>query len=260
MKHIYSYIHQYGKTVGYTLVCQLIIFGIQWPILMAWGYAVHPLSLIGNAVCMPLISIVIILVSGIFFCVICGIPCQPLFTGVTYVIDLWMYLISVPIDDMHYTCACPHWSVLCAIPIVTCLIAWSSATLRYAIVYMTIFFCITAYSLATWYTPHAISVHRNVSIIPIDKRPVVWYRPCAPRARYTDNWIMYTLIPELRKQFGTERIHGIVWHTQTPRSLRRKLRAHGVHAGPCVSILHLIGNIARRRTSGTAHSSARCDY
>ena len=241
--------HKYLRIIATAITCQLVIYGIQWPIMMAWGYPLHPASLLGNFLFTPITLYLIAALSWVFICFILHIPCASVLHALDYCISWWLYILQLPLYDVHYAFACPHWSILILIPIITYAIAWCAHTPWHAIMYLLIFFTITTVGLGNWYIqPHRISMEPYINLYGTHDTVIAIEPSHKHNIRYTDNWTRYRLLPTLRKEYGQETIDYIV----TPRRKRSSL-VHALHKanmfhGQQITAQQIIGCTPRLRS------------
>ncbi len=217
---------------GYTVFCQLIICGIQWPILMAWGYALHPLSIIGNLLFTPFVFALIAISSCICIGHIFTTTCAPLYAILRYIIDVWMYLFSISIPACEINVAQPHWSILVAIPVTTYAIAWHIRGVWRASAVLCIFFLVTGLSISytqpyqhiTWIHPHIVCAYIG------DKTWIIHVRK-HQSIRYSQNWVTYHLTPRLRQQYGVDHCDYLVTPDIQSRTVQQAHKAGIVKIG-----------------------------
>lgn len=99
------------------LELQLFLMLVSWPILLHWGIAITPASIIGNCLMGPLISACLILSSLCVLCAACSIPYGALATLLHQTIDWWQWLLNALPCPAAVPLPTPSWWISCLIPI-----------------------------------------------------------------------------------------------------------------------------------------------
>lgn len=234
---------KYITIIQRAMLLHLVIHGMQWPILMAWGYAIHPLACLGNFISLPCISALLAICTVILICFLCGIPCAPALSATDYVMQSWLWLLHMPLPDVHVYTPCPHWSVLCSIPIVTWLITVRSRTCQRAIGYLISFFTITGFFVQLIAASSQSSpVHNRDTLVYLrDGSVCLVHHTYSRQPRYTDNWIRFHLLPTLRREYGREQIDYIITASNKRPRVAQVLASYQILSGKTYSIGHICG-------------------
>jgi hypothetical protein len=196
---------------------QLFMTIMSMPILISWGMPISSLSIIGNIIFGPVLTIFLMLCSLIFLCELVHIPITMLVWCLNIISSIWLWILELPNNYWLVSFSTPPWWLLIGPACIALLSLYykKSASLYANTFCMTILLIITILFLKIIYP-----LRTEIQKIPCNKGQVtlvvtpsttilidpgyIGQRISAP------SWIEYTLIPHIIKTTGTNRIDTVI--------------------------------------------------
>ena len=192
---------------------QLFITLISLPILVAWGLPLSLLTVVGNFVFSPFLTIFLLVSSIIFFCQLLYIP-NVLFIYLLQIITrAWLFCMKTVPNYCLVSFALPSPLLLALIPTAALAVLHhkkintsTKGILAYSIL------LISAYSLLSLYAKTKDHVrdlecnNKKITTINYNNYTIVVDPGVIGRRISAPNWCQYTLIPHLAKSYGTSTI------------------------------------------------------
>lgn len=216
MNHKY-HIHQAAKFFA----TQLCVTLIAWPLMLEWGLPVSILSPLGNAIFSPFVTAFLALCTLITGSEILHIPHGLLSTGLERLTDLWLTIVKIAPPGLILTLKKPPLALSLSAPIGAILIMHSRAIrgiYKKIIALGLLFTLLTALfvlvpqpeQISIPYGSHQITLQTNNGLL-------VAYDPgFTRRVSGMENWIVFTLLPQLSIHFGRQTIDQYVCKKLTP--------------------------------------------
>lgn len=202
-------------TINY-LILQLALSITSLPILIAWGLAWPPISIIATALFMPIFSIFLSVCSLIFFAHLCGIPHQFLLTILSYLSTTWTAIMY----NNPYTYVIPLYipsPILLIIPpivLVYILLAYYPHKPVACLRAITLLLCtIISFSYLTRPQNAYISIpcgNQEISVLIINNHITLIDPGAFSRLASPQSWVEYTLIPHLIQNSGRNHVDTII--------------------------------------------------
>ncbi|MBY0110120.1 MAG: hypothetical protein K2X90_03360 [Candidatus Babeliaceae bacterium] len=220
-----------SKWLAQTLIIQLFLVSLSFPLLVSWGIAFSPLIFLGNILFTPVLTLFLALSCVIYMLELFYIPNDYLCMALDSVAHYWIIAMSwAPNLPMIGCPQAPFW-VLLVMPLGSWVIL-KNYGLKNSLVTLCLLTCWvgTVFCSIKWYfTPidkelelrcgarSVIVKSRGRKIFFLDTQRALQSRACSLA------WIDYTLSRELLKEFGATTIDVIVIAKNTPvTSLRLK--------------------------------------
>lgn len=213
---------RYGKRAVKFFATQLCVTLISWPLMLEWGLPVSILSPLGNAIFNPFVSAFLALCALITGAEILHIPHAFLDISLEKITAVWLTIIKIAPPGLVLTLQKPPLILSLCAPIGTILIMHCRAirgilrkiaALGALFVTLTIIFALLPQTRRTTipYASHSIPVYRqnNGTLLAIDAGFV-------RRTAGMENWVTFTLLPELSIHFGRQVIDQYVCKKLTP--------------------------------------------
>jgi hypothetical protein len=212
----YQLLHRYYQQTIRYLYVQLFITCASLPILLAWGLPISLALPIGNMAFSPILFTFLFLSSLIFFTELLYVPNYFLVVLLEYTTSAWAWIPERGTPAWLLELPTSSYIFLCLIPFITLLLVHHRSLQRpqRAVAALTIYFCCicfmlrsmqpTTNSLEILYKTNKITtVQTNNTIIVVDPG-LLGQRVSAQQ------WVEYTLIPTLVKQYGRSTIDHLI--------------------------------------------------
>ena len=209
------------------LKAQLVVTLVSFPILISWGLSLSIMSIVGNLIFIPLLTIFLLVSSLIFFTEICMIPNGLLIIVLNYLSTLWQVLLSLGNKQWLIGFAKPHFLILCIVCIIfiSTLYAYSQSptpqikplilmfllncTFLYGYTQVNNYFFSCSHSIVN--EKLSIVLNKNGSIAFVDNG-------FFNRKRTVGNTVRFEIQPYLLKTFGTLHIQELRLNKPSGRS------------------------------------------
>jgi hypothetical protein len=206
------------------LQIQLFITLISLPILSSWGISLSFLTIIGNLIFAPVLSIFLLVSSLVMFCQLLHIPHQPLIYILNTISAYWLSMLHYAPKECLFTLPQPPVWWCCIVPLCALLCVTHTKTYLqsiFALIVVAIGFCgylkiVHTPSYAYITIPcskkevHAVLANGKLCIIDPGSTSCL----SSPTT-----WVDYTLMQELAKKFGSITIDHYVLLKPSIRSL-----------------------------------------
>lgn len=188
---------------------QLFITLLAMPVLIWWGLPVSALSILGNLIFAPLLSLFLLLSSLIFFFEIAYVPNKWLILMLEKITILWLSIS--PNNPKIYLLFFPQTTCfvfIAAILISSCILIYfnfSKATQVLILGTILTTSCIIA-KLPFWIQASTLTLkhrHKQFKIAYQDRKLIIRDDGILNNYVGVENWICYTLLPALSKKFGS---------------------------------------------------------
>jgi len=217
-KKIFNFLTKTGLYLLPILRIQLFISLVAMPILVYWGLAVSSLTILGNIIFAPLLTIFLLISSLIFFFELLYIPNQYLVYVLEKLTLLWLK-IAPP---------CPHQWLLCfpqitwLIFLIALILAIYTISLKISrlkqvlLLGLTLLISLLIAKLGFWINTNELELKHRRAKLQITYQPnrtVIMHDHGVLNQRYgIQNWLCYQLIPALTKNFGTLTVQDLYLH------------------------------------------------
>ena len=213
-------VHKCAIQIGHYLVtaCRIQIFAtlVSLSILTYWGLPSSVLTVLGNIIFTPILTLFLLISSGIFFLELLNLPNQALITALEWLTSQWLKII--PTRPQQYLIALPKacwWIfVIGIVVIVLCIIVFKLNRLKQTILMGTVcLICILIGRLPVWRrnTPLILNYrHKTVTITPHRTGLIIQDTGTLNYASGSANWIQYTLVPAIISEFGTLQVQQLI--------------------------------------------------
>ncbi len=200
------------------LQLQFFLTLISLPLLIWWGLPLSLLSVVGNLIFNPLITLFLFLASLTFFTELLHIPNGLLCSALEHTSSLWLALITVDAHPWLLGLARVSWGLILALPIVTLgVMHYKKITTplsKTALLFgLLIVFCTYLTFMARIQAPHYQELacnHGHVALL-CEHNTVALIDPGVIGQRINcSSWIEYTLIPHLQRTTGKTTIEYVV--------------------------------------------------
>ena len=196
---------------------QLFMTLISFPILVCWGIPLSMLSLLGNLIFSPVLTIFLLLCSLIFFGELIGLPTSLLIRFLEYMSSWWCWLLEWPSNRFIFGFPKPPLYILALIPICILITLFNKqtrtlfiSTIIFAILlFLTLLFC-SFYKKDRCHTIEVPCNNGHVTLINTKKKLVLVDPGVIGQRISSCSWIEYTLIPHIIKTTGKTRINHII--------------------------------------------------
>jgi len=192
---------------------QLCITLTTLPILLYWGIPISLLSIIGNLLFSPFLTAFLFLCTIIFFTQLLAIPNSIFIKLADYIVQVWLYVMSIPSKNALYYLPQPPWFIIMIIAIASYIIlhqkiiisVWKKNILLLVMV-------IGCGFLINYNAPHVAPISQlecnggAITIICCKNKLCIIDPGVIGKTLSAPDWIEYTLIPHLTKKFGTTHI------------------------------------------------------
>jgi hypothetical protein len=209
------------------LLCQLVVTLVSLPILSAWGLPLSLMSIVGNLVFLPFLTVFLILSSMVFFTELLSIPNSLFITGLNLVTKLWLHLLHYGKKEWLIGFAHPKLLTLTILLQIAANLFLHKQIKRYLLIgnYIVLLLILFIFSLAsritveqTYFIPNAnqkisISTHQDNTITITDNG--FFSKKTSP-----EKMVNFELKPYLTQQFGTVKIKEIIEQRPGQRSFR----------------------------------------
>jgi len=213
---IYSIVLHFYQSMASKLLffiqLQLFMMILSLPILIAWGLPISLMSVVGNLLFSPFLSLFLLLSSIIFFFELCYLPNGFLLYCLDWCTRLWTWWIACGSSQWLVGFMKPPGWVLCTIFIGLFLILHHKKvrTHKIRIVCLLLYFGLVILFLK-WYPQeksiiHTISCNNGCVTVLKTASTLTLIDPGVMGRRVNANWVEYTLMKELIEKFGTLRI------------------------------------------------------
>lgn len=212
------------KTITDFLVVQLFINLLTWPLFLHWGLPITPLSIVGNFIFSPFLTFFLMLSSLIVTCELIFLPTTLFIYPLEWTTRLWLWLINIPTPDCMITFVTP--------PLLLSLIAPCAATAimlskrlrtkghKIGALCVCYIICMIIFSLHPQpthleipYGSHIVKIineHGNLTLIDDG---------FTRRKSSINQWINYTLLPQLGKHFGQQTVDTVRIKKKSPNTV-----------------------------------------
>lgn len=191
---------------------QLVITLISLPILVAWGLGYSVMSLVGNLLFSPVLTLFLILSSLLLATQLLGIPNAWLASLLNYLTAVWDWILNHGSPHWLIESAQPHALVLIAIPLMVYVVLrhrWISTPLRRLMALCSMLvMCYGIFYAQRWYNGKgslARCLDEKFSVIKLENSNalIVIDRGYFARKKSIEKAISYEVRPWLAKQFGS---------------------------------------------------------
>lgn len=195
----------------------LFISALSLPILSYWGLPLSLVSIIGNLIFAPFLTVFLFVSSLLFFTEIAMIPNQFLFFSLEKIGSLWIYLLSASQKQWLIGFAKPPLFILLLMPIPAIVILLASRFIsqvkRIALLVGTffLFYLLCGTIFAKKETLFSIECgSQKLSAVKHHNKIVIFSTKALARIKSPTSWIDYTLIPTLIKMSGKTDIDHLI--------------------------------------------------
>ncbi len=198
------------------LYIQLFVTLIALPILLCWGLPLSLMTIIGNLIFAPFLTIFLSLSSLVFFTELLNIP-NTIFTyALEKFLSVWLRIIHFGSPSWLIGFAQPSWFVIFLIPTTATIIVLHKKSTLHSRIFALSFLLATAcsylfflcsptsfYKKIPCHSGEILLIHHNKQTILIDPGFI------AQNTNAT-SWIEHTLLKEMTKHLGSTTIHHLV--------------------------------------------------
>lgn len=202
-----------GKIANFivkSLVLQLFLMSLSFPILVSWGIGFSPLIFLGNIIFTPILTLFLALSCAIYTLELLGLPSGYICYPLDKVTLLWVKLLALAPELPMFACPKAPWWVLVIMPLGAWVILRTVGMKRAFLgcLVLSAWVGLVFFGIKWNYTPvekeitvacgarTVTCVLRDKKIFLIDSSAVLSSRACS------ESWIDYTLSSELVKNFG----------------------------------------------------------
>lgn len=185
----------------------LFMTAVSLPILIAWGLPISLLSILGNVIFSPFITLFLASASGLFFCLLLGLPPTFFVMSLEWITSCWLWLLKRADNSALLAVAQPPFFLICLIGFsffVFAVIAQS----RKKLVIVSLVAMVLLALMSTFFRSASI-LHE----IPCNKGAVVFMKKQGKsyvidegqigRHACASSWVIYTLVPALIQKNGS---------------------------------------------------------
>lgn len=219
-----NYIAWARKQVTNFLLVQLFINMLTWPLFLHWGLPITPLSIIGNLVFGPFLTIFLVVSSLLVTFELCYLPCKLLYYSLEWITRAWLTLIYLPTPDCMITFITPPLIISLCAPFAAIWIMISkkisskqskiAALFLYYIIFMIIFSLHKKPTSCTIpYGTHSVIVTREKGILTLIDAGF------SRKKNGINQWINYTLLPHLGTYFGRQTVDTVIIKKKSPNTI-----------------------------------------
>ncbi|MBD3231675.1 hypothetical protein GF322_03355 [Candidatus Dependentiae bacterium] len=198
---------------------QLFIIIISLPILIAWGLPISKLSLLGNLIFLPFLTMFLILSSLLFFTQILNIPNDRLIYCFEKLVQLWQYFLNLSFDSWLFGFSEPNFLFLILIPLVVLIILSNDYLNRFAyrriVAFISLIFFINFYFFYNDFCSKNITLCSGKNKLLISRNPegniFLYDFNFLKSKRGLGNFLEYELKPYILKNFGRIKIQDLIF-------------------------------------------------
>ena len=196
---------------------QLFISLIAFPILLCWGLPLSPLSILGNLLFGPILTLFLFLSSVLFFTELIHIPNKAIAWLLDMVTNLWLKLLHVESHPWLYGFPKPPLVLLLTIPLLAILMlhfrkfkhSYQTVLCLVALLLGSCFYIKTAYT--TTQAVETMPCNRGTITIVHDQQNLIVIDPGVIGQKISAaTWVEYTLIPHIIKTSGKTTIDSLI--------------------------------------------------
>lgn len=204
---------------------QLFITLISLPLLCWWGIPVSLLSILGNLLFAPVLSVFLLISSLIMFCYLLNIPYSILVYSLNGISDIWLKILTHAPKGVLFTLPQPPVWWICLLPYCTVLCVTQTRTRIKSILALSLIACAFIGYLKIFYSPTETHLAINcgtkkVHVFLINKQLSIIDPGSTNRLGTPSSWVDYTLTQELAKKIGTLAIDHYIILKPSIRSLQ----------------------------------------
>ncbi len=202
---------------------QILLFFICLPLSVHWGLSISLMTIVGNIIFLPFLSIFLLLSLILFFSELCAIPNTLLATFFNHYVEGWFYLLKYGSTDWLICFASPGILLLSLIPLIGFIVHQfikQSPLLQKTVIHA-LCLCIICIFLKCQQTPHIVQwPYRDKNITFYTKSNRLYMSiPCCRLPRKISDWFFFDIQPLIAKKFGLRTINTIILTTPTKASL-----------------------------------------
>lgn len=201
---------------------QLCVTLIAWPLMLEWGLPVSVLSPIGNAIFNPFVTAFLALCALITGAEIINLPHGLLSIGLEQLTSIWLWIVNSAPPGLILTLKKPPLFLSLCAPIGAILIMHCRAIRgigRKIIALLLLFLVLTGLFMLVP-RPDKITVpygSHHLTILQTNNGLIAAHDPgFMRRVSGMENWIVFTLLPQLAINFGRQQVDQYVCEKLTP--------------------------------------------
>lgn len=207
------------------LIVQLFINLIAWPLFLGWGIPVTPLSIIGNLIFTPFLTGFLILSSLITLCNLFYLPDIFLIYPLEWLTKSWLMLTNYPVPNCMITFVEPPLLLALCAPVGATLIILHHffATNERKLLALVGLYSLLMIAFSLHPRPDHITIPYGSHIITVnykDKKLTMIDPGFTRRKSAINQWINYTLLPQLGNKFGRQTLDTLIVQHKNPSALQ----------------------------------------
>ncbi len=218
-----------NSIINWFLQCiqvQLWVTLFSLPLLVSWGLPLSGMTIVGNLIFVPYITLFLLCSSIIFFTELIYIPNTWLIAILEYITWSWSWIISWGNTSWLIELPKPPFFILFALPLaaIACMQLRMMRSLHRRV--LLLIDLLTCFILLTVYLPkrqghwHVPCGKYNVDIVRAHKTTYVIDKGYIARVGSPRSWVEYTLIPSLIKNVGTSNIDAYICLEPSTRAFK----------------------------------------
>lgn len=203
------------------LLVQLFINLLTWPLFLYWGLPITPLSIVGNLMFSPFLTFFLIVSSLAVTCELLLMPNQIFFSLLELITKLWLWIIRLPTPDCMMTFITPPLILSLLAPLMATFIILSKKIKTKTQKIGALLCCYTLLMLLfSWhpkptsievpYGTHTVTLRNDAGMLSL------FDGGFSRRKSSINQWINYTLLPQLGKTFGRQTIDTVIIKKKSP--------------------------------------------
>lgn len=206
------------------LLVQLFINLFIWPFFLSWGLPLTPLSIIGNLIFGPFLTLFLILSSLATTCELLTIPNYIFLYPLELTTRLWLWIIQCSTPDCMITFINPPLLLSLCAPILatTIMLTKKLKTKPHKIVALFFAYIILMILFSLYPQPDSLEILYGNNIIKIineNGKLTLIDEGFTRRKSGINQWINYTLLPFLGKKFGRQKLDTVIIKKKSPNTL-----------------------------------------
>lgn len=235
MQYILSWDQKLYRWLCTFLLVQLFINLITWPLFLGWGLPITPLSIIGNLIFSPFLTAFLIVSSLIVTADLLALPSGLFCSALEQLSSAWLWLVQCQTPDCMITFISPPLPLALCAPLGATYIIMNKKikTDVQKIGVLSALYCILMFMFSLHPKIDRLDIpygSKNITVLNKNEKLTLIDPGFTRRTSGINQWINYTLLPELGRNFGRQTVDNLILkkHSPSAHACAQTLRMRGI--------------------------------